>query len=174
MSTITLNKPNILTLDIATLTGWSCIKDGVPKCGTFKTVKKKNDHPYTEFLQFARWINTVMPQFKPELIVLESPGFFRSPLAGMKPYGFRSLVFVQAALHDIAVESYSPSTIKKFATGYGKAPKGAKTPDEKKAPMIAYARRRFPSLTVANGDEADALCLLSYALSTVYGIEELT
>lgn len=67
----------------------------------------------------------------------------------------RGVVKLWAGLHNIPVnEGVSPSALKRFATGDGRA---------KKPAMVAAAKRMFPEISVISDDHADALMLLLYA-----------
>lgn len=167
-----ISNPTILTFDLATSTGWTRYREGIPFADTFTTKRNKgrktlpDDHPGTEFLQFGSWVARLIGEVQPDLIVYEeSFGHWKNILAALKPHGYRAFLLANAAHYKVPVLSVAATQLKKHATGKG---------NSKKPQMMEAARRRWPSIRIDNDNEADALCLLSYALSTQYGIEELS
>ncbi len=70
-------------------------------------------------------------------------------------FGFLGILYRRAALYHLPVYEYSPASIKKWATGNGRADKD----------MMLKAANEFKKIT--NHNEADALLSLRYHLSKV-------
>ena len=69
----------------------------------------------------------------------------------------QSVVKVWCIDHEVQFRGYSPTEIKRHATGRGNA---------NKAEMIAAAKLRWPSVPIIDDNHADALWILSLAVAT--------
>ena len=156
----TNTQAKILSLDLATTTGWAFIANGVVDHGaqSFKLGTKKADpkHAGLPFAQFDHWIINRIHDYKPELIVYEEVRRWMSTSAAWAFCGFRSIMLMDAAQHGITCIGYSPTTIKKFATGSGAANKNK---------MIETAKMRWPDEQFASDDAVDAMFLLHLHLA---------
>lgn len=76
---------------------------------------------------------------------------------------YQGLTKLWCRLHNKPYVSYSPSEIKKFATGHGRADKED----------MLKAAKRFRGEGVQNFDAADAICIYELAKSDLIFIEEL-
>lgn len=123
-------KYNVLGLDLSmTETGWVMLyRDGTVDYGTksFPPPKKgrksiPDEHPGKQFLAFSRWLGTLLRETTPDLIAYERPaGQFKSMDALL---GLRGIFYSTAAGREIPVDFTYPSSLKKWATGNGKADK---------------------------------------------------
>lgn len=92
-----------------------------------------------------RWLSEL------DAVIYETP-FARGPDATRSLWGMAGILEAEATNHGAAVVDAAVSTIKKFATGSGHAPKNS---------MIEAARRL--GYRGRDEHEADAYCLLKYA-----------
>jgi Holliday junction resolvasome RuvABC endonuclease subunit len=157
----------VLALDIATTTGWA-LRDrkGRVTSGSKTFRLNSREHQGMIFVRFKNWLQ--------ELItladlsgVLQEPGVIafekahhRGAAATEVLGALRGHVLTLAAENEIVFTSVHTATLKLHATGKG----NAKKPD-----MIAAAKTRWPHYTGESDDEADALCVLAWALDTNYG-----
>ena len=106
-------------------------------------------------MDIMQWCNIRFSQIKKlcdiDLVVYERP-FGRGMDATRCGWGIAGIVEAVGSAYGWPVTDTDPQTIKKFATGAGKAEKSA---------MIDAARRL--GYTGRNEHEADAFCLLKYA-----------
>lgn len=156
-----MNK-RILSLDLATTTGWARHANGITDAGHIAFTRKHgrktlpDDHEGVVFLRFLRWLNTRILEDKPDVIVYERPGHFASAAAAFMACGLRGILYCNASHHGVPVIAYSPSTLKKWATGSGKAEKPA---------MIAKARTLPGGEDLTDDNACDALLMLHYHLT---------
>lgn len=173
---------NILALDTATKTGWAISVDGVLHMSGVEDfspakVNKSNptpDHPGRRFRRFQTWLNTMLVDYKIELISYESivGGRNAGGHTTLIQKGLEAVVLLEASKgyeseYDIPCWDFAAATIKKWATGSGIL-------SNDKRPMIEHARKLTKkakySLTPRNptksqpwdldDNEADAVCLV--------------
>ena len=142
-----LNLP-IFALDPGRRTGWAflCDKDtliyGTTKFGS-------PDHGET-LATFADWLADRLTQLEPAHLAYESP--IRSGGGWELMAQFAGVIKLVCRRREILLSEVAPTTIKKVATGSGKA---------SKMEMMAAARHR--GWTPKTDHEADALFILDYA-----------
>ena len=159
-----------LALDMATTTGWALVDRGQIRTGTFKTTRAKgrktlpDEHEGIEFDRFEKWLWKMLKEFDPDVVFFEEAGGFRNVTTARKPYGYRGLMMACCARLNIPMQGVSPSTVKKFATGNGRA---------QKEEMIHAAKQKFPDVEVPDDNAADALHILAYGMSTKFQLEVL-
>ncbi len=148
---------NILALDPATHCGWALYHNGnLTASGTWDLSIRRDESGGMRLVRLRGKLMEVMQGI--DLVVFES-----ARNAGPRMQG---ALVVQSELQGVIklfcecehrqYRGYSPTEIKRFATGKG----NAKKPD-----MIEAAKRLWPMENVVSDDQADALCLLSLALS---------
>ena len=151
----------ILALDLATKTGWAMRQNGQIISGVQDFSLKRGDSPGMRYLYFMAWLQQFSKlemtsvygteQIKPT-IVYEQPhmrgGHATEVLAGL-------VATLQAFCSSFGIEhtAVHTATLKKFATGSGRADK---------AGMILYAKGKLGHDPI-DDNEADAVCLLHYA-----------
>jgi len=115
----------ILALDCATKTGFCVLSDGkMTRSGTKSFAKKKDDTNGVLFYKFRFWLENFIIDERPDRIVCErTPPHMRSLAAIYIGMGLTSRVEEIAFASEIPCEFYSPTEIKKFATGKGRADK---------------------------------------------------
>lgn len=154
--------PHILALDLATVTGWCQLASGVITSGSQTFARHPGnrtrgpDHIGASHAMFDNWLKDRLRQPRPQVVVYEDAGFFKSGAAVQMCVGLRGIMLAQCAKLDIPLVGYSPSSIKKFWTGRGNADK-----DD----MVAATRSRMPLIDLVDDNESDAIAMLHYHLS---------
>jgi Holliday junction resolvasome RuvABC endonuclease subunit len=138
--------PSILAFDVATSTGWAFIGDAQLCKGSFLVHGEDWYERYVFMYERARQL---IEEHKPDFIVMEA-GVKLNAKVMFHLNSLRTCIML-AALHNQVglLDAVSPSTIKKFITGGGKA--------SKEDIMRATAKYR-----PMNSDEADAIALALY------------
>lgn len=153
----------ILALDLATATGWAA-RDagGRVTSGVQRFDLGRGESPGMRFLRFRRWVRELLELTGAKVVA------FEQPIAGAR--GFRmgiaielsGVLSAEAAELGVETTTVAPATLKKHATGKGNA---------KKAEMILAALTRWPDhfdgRPAPEQDEADALCVLAWAIEQV-------
>jgi len=150
----------ILALDLGTKTGWAINDDGVIRSGMEDFTPKKGDHIGKRYHDFIFWVADMIIDYKPEYIYYEMP-HMRGRRATEVLHGYLTCLqetcYYQGADEPISVHS---GTIKKFATGNGRASK-----EEMIEACNKYAEVQSVLNPITDDNEADAICLLKYAES---------
>lgn len=150
---------NILALDIGIKTGyaiWTTKGHGVYNTstrlsGVVEFTFKRGDSPDVRFLEFQKWIEKRVNQCGIDLIIYEKP-FLRGGAASDFLKGFMLIIRMVAVRRGISYKGIMGTTLKKFATGNGRA---------SKEQMVLTATQRYGK--VKDDNQADALHLLAYA-----------
>lgn len=145
---------NILALDPATLCGWA---HSCGSSGTWDLTTRRDESKGMKFIRLRSKLNEIKSSVGVDLLVFEA--------ARHAAQHMQNALVVQAEIQGViklwceesAVEyrGYSPSEIKKHATGKGNSPKPL---------MLATARSHFKR-AIGDDNEADALWLLDLAMS---------
>lgn len=146
---------NILSLDLATTTGWA-YNQPTANGGVWKLKPKQGSSNGMKLIKLRAFLqdfqNTVG---KIDLIVYEKPAgrFIKGVISVAELVGV-----VEMFCEDNAIQytSYRPTEIKKWATGKG---------NSNKTVMLAEAEKRFPGLTIIDDNMADALLMLEFVQS---------
>lgn len=143
---------NILALDLATKTGWCCGKpSGVQ---TFDV--KRGESPGMRFLRLTAWLEEMQKLSGPFDVISYEMAHHRGGAATQCCVGMTTHVLSFAAKHNIEVMPVHTATLKKWATGHGKASKEA---------MIEFARSK--GYDPIDDNEADAIIIYCYACETL-------
>ena len=134
----------ILTLDIATRTGWCYGKGNDLKFG-HHIIPKKYDQPM-KFYYFSVWIRKMLEEHQPEAVAIEKP--FMRGASTYYLFGLCAIAEAICASYKVPIIKTVPSTIKKSFTGDGKASK-----------MDMVNRAIELGFDVEVDDEADAIAL---------------
>lgn len=153
----------LLSLDIASVTGFATLLEGDIKSGSRDFRRGKLVHPGAPHAFFSNWIRETLGENTFDLVIYEDAGFFKSADAVQVCVGMRGCLLAEAAKRGIPVASYAPSSVKLFWAGSGRADKFA---------MMAATRKRLPGVDFADNNAADAIALMHLHLSKV-GIESL-
>lgn len=164
----------ILSLDLATRTGWAFWNGSRIESGVQDFAKLRGESNGMIFVKFNRWldfmryerlIGTSIPNFGTErtidLIVYEQ-AHHRGGGPTEIGVGLTTRVAEMGARHGIEYTPVHTATLKKFATGKGNA--------EKAQMVLAANAVPLPGLhKIVDDNEADAICLLWYGLVTFGG-----
>lgn len=147
----------ILALDQSMkMTGWASVSDGLYESGRVHFQEKNERHKEKHFADFWQWLNDALSLHEPTLVVYEMPVSQGQGSNAIPLMGLRALIVTACALQKIECVGVWPNTLKKFATGDGKAEKVVMK-EAAKAVFDYYIPSEDPG-----GDEADALLLLRY------------
>ena len=151
----------ILSLDLASSTGWARQANGVIDYGVEKFTRKTglkrtpDEHEGIIFCKFSKWVNGIIHETYADLIVYERPGHFPSAASAFMACGLRGILYANAARIGVPIVCYAPTSIKKWATGTGRAEK----------PMMLTAATVHAGETFTSHDAADAYLMLLMHLS---------
>lgn len=155
----------VLALDLATKTGWALLdRNGRIESGVQEFQLKRGESKGMRFLRFRKWMKDVLTlgelgvQFskdQPGLVTWEQ-AHHRGGDATELCVGLVTNVLADAAFHGLEHMSVHSATLKKFATGSGKAGKEE---------MIVKAKELYPNVEILDDNHADALIMLKYALT---------
>lgn len=146
---------NILAIDPATKTGWA---HSCGTSGTWDLSIRRDESAGMRLIRFRSKVNEILRAVGVDLLVFEAARNAAPKMQGALVVQAEIQGVLKAWCEDnaVAYRGYSPSEIKRRATGKGNANKAA---------MVAAARLRWPS--VADDNQADALWLLDLAVSEV-------
>lgn len=167
----------LVALDMATKAGWAVRKpDGTIESGQREFPRARGETEGAQFLRFRAFVRSLLvkvdaPGPKP-VVAFERP-HHRGGAATDLAAGFRAVLLEEAASYGLEVMTVASSTLKKHATGCGKAGCGKiKNATERRVAMKAAmkraaARRWNLAREPESDDEADALCVLSWVLDQI-------
>lgn len=146
---------NILSLDLGTTTGWAVrIRSGAIISGSEKFSQKKGVRRAHKWILFKQWLSLILTKYDINAVYYEEV-MSHTGIRAAHCYGaFEAFMEVACAIRGCQVTGVGVGTIKKFATGKGNA---------KKLEMVKAAE--LMGCWTIRHDEADAYCLLKYALS---------
>ena len=143
---------NILSLDLATKTGWahssgaSGVQDFSPRRG---------DSPGMRWLEFKAWLCRII-SISPVDVIAYEQAHHRGGAATHVAHSLISCVEQVAAERGIQLTNRHTATIKKHALGTGRGDKSE---------MVSAAQQRWPDRQFVDDNEADACWLLSLVQS---------
>jgi len=140
----------ILALDLGTKTGFATRGISVHH-GVADFSLRRGDSPGMRYIYFEQWLNR-MNKMKFELVYYEQP-HHRGGSATEVLLGFVTRLQAWCAVNRIEHTAVHTSTLKKQATGYGRA---------SKHDMMVCASLISGEM-IDDDNEADAVCLLAYA-----------
>lgn len=141
---------HILAMDLATRTGYAATggQSGVADFAKAGTLKHRLG-------AFWGWLDAFLDAFPTDLLVFES-AHHRGGAATRSGIGMQTVAILAAYRHEIPIACVHTATLKKHATGSGRAGK-----DE----MLAAAIRQHPTIRFVDDNHVDAVWLLHYATS---------
>ena len=145
----------ILALDPANRTGWAYLTaDGRRLYGAWDLRQPWDDHPGDRLRRLHDGLAEFLGRYPAELIACEDAhyGTKNHEIAALHAE-LRGVVKLVAREHNAGYVAFKPSTIKKFATGYGLA----------KKPQMVAACKRLLCVDVDDDNIADALFILELA-----------
>ena len=145
----------LLTLDLATKTGFALSCDGVLQTsGVFKFKSSKED-PVKVLIQFRAALEDLKAKHgKIDTIVYERVDFCRFRLAYAMHCRLLATLQLFCADNGIKLESASVAALKRYATGFGRADKEE---------MVLAAGRHYPEVEIKDDNHADALIIMAWA-----------
>ncbi len=115
----------ILAIDAATKTGWCILKDGkVYESGTMDFSKKRGESNGAMFFRFRNWLNMILYSVKVDFISYEQ-AHHRGGAATEICVNLTGRIQEACAERNIEYVAIHSGTLKKWATGHGKAEKGS-------------------------------------------------
>jgi hypothetical protein len=161
------NTMPVLSLDLATKTGWALRdRSGRFTSGVQEFVLKRGESKGMRFLRFRKWLSDIFKLVEmgkgfssdlPGLVVYEQ-AHHRGGHATELAVGLVTDVLAEAARHGLEHMPVHTASLKKWATGKGNSGKPL---------MIARAKELYPNVEIIDDNHADALLLLKYALDDV-------
>lgn len=161
------NNLPILALDLSTNTGWALSdRNGVVTSGVQTFDLKRGESTGMRFLRFRKWLKDIIvlgelgkdfSDNNPGVIAFEQ-AHHRGGAATQLCVGLVTDVLAEAALYGLEHMPIHTASLKKFATGKGKA---------SKEEMIAKATELFPEIEILDDNHADALLLLKYGMAEI-------
>jgi len=145
---------NILSLDLGTKTGWahSCGQSGV---WDFKIYRDESGG--MRLIRLRSKLKELYGVVGMDLVVFEAVRHAAPKMQG--PLVFQAemqgVVKFWCMENDVNFRGYSPTEIKKYATGKG---------NTSKAVMLNTARAKWPKMTIIDDNHADALFLLDMVM----------
>jgi Holliday junction resolvasome RuvABC endonuclease subunit len=145
----------VLALDLGSLTGYAICARGKIVYGT-KKLRHSNAATGVRALDFHRWLSQIIQDYNVRYVYFERV-YAHSGTAAAHLYGyFMHALAAMCEANDIECTGIPVGTIKKFATGSGKA-----TKDD----MIAFAKAR--GYNPLDDNAADALAVLFAGLTAL-------
>lgn len=143
--------PDIYAFDLAATTGWARCVDGRVTSGVERFVGPR----VVRLGRFREWLWRVLPPaILPGAIVAYERPHLRGYDATLSLVGYVLTLEERAYAIGAKLLGVHTGTLKKHATGFGKASKEA---------MVGAARNRWPGFDPATDDEADARHVLTWA-----------
>lgn len=146
---------NILSLDLGTNTGWAHNANGVITFGVQNFAPRRFEGGGMRYLRFNRWLTEMRSFDRIDAVFFEEVRRHMGTDAAHIYGGLLGQLTAWCEEREIPYQGIPVQTIKKFATGKGNAGKCL---------MIEAARGWGHQVTDDN--EADAVCLLKYAISS--------
>lgn len=139
----------ILSLDLATKTGWAYHDDeGEWFAGLMDFKNQRHEGGGMRYLKFKRWLSHFVDTYAPEAVVYEEVRRHMSTDAAHVHGGLLATLQSLCEARGIPYTGIPVGTIKKRATGKGNAGKQA---------MVDTARAHWPTLSIVDDNVADAL-----------------
>ena len=147
----------IIALDMATQTGYAA--NTAPWIsGSVCFPVKRGESPGMRFIRFRAWLYETLEVMLGEIdLICYEQAHHRGGAATAVCVGMVAILQAFAAEHDIELMTVHTATLKKYATGNGRA---------SKEDMIQAARERFDR-EIMDDNEADALFILAWAINQV-------
>ncbi len=144
---------NILSLDMATKTGWASNIHG-NRSGVIEFALKRGESPGMRFLRCRAWLNEMWKLLAGQIdVIIYEQAHHRGGAATSVCVGLVTEVLAFAAEHGIETLPIHAAVLKKWATNNGRA---------SKEDMVKAAKAR--GWSPRDHNEADATLLLEFAL----------
>lgn len=167
---ITTKPKNVLALDLGGQTGWACLDaTGQPLYGVLDlTTKGEGARSYLPALKLKQWLErqegldpACVPRWQDFNHIAFEETFARGT-AKLRLDSLQTVTAVYCLEHGLDWSRVAATSLKKYATGHGHCGKEQ---------MVEAVKFFFPSLRgkTLGYDEADALCVLAWALGYTRG-----
>jgi len=143
----------VLALDTATRTGWATNSPAF-ESGFQDFDLKRGESSGMRFLRFTQWLDSMVAICKPTHLVWEQ-AHHRGGAATEVGVGLSTRCLEAAARYNLEHTTIHTGTLKKWATTSGAASKQ----------QMITAAVRFSNKIVSDDNEADAICILHWALA---------
>lgn len=160
----------ILALDLGTTTGWAAnigilasANIGILASGSVSMRPSRYDGGGMRYLRFREWLRHIYGEMTPiDVVYYEEVRRHMGVDAAHVYGGLLAVLTSWCEERAVPYQGVPVGTIKKHATGKGNA---------SKAEMIAAARKYAPHASIDMDDnEADAICILHWAIETGGGV----
>jgi Holliday junction resolvasome RuvABC endonuclease subunit len=152
----------ILALDPATKTGWAYGDPSSGASGVWDLSIRRDESGGMRLLRLRAKLNNVSMAELPDVVVFEAARHSAPKMQGALTVQAELQSVIKVWCYDKSVQyrGFSPSEIKKHATGKG---------NSKKDLMLSTARAKWPMVNVIDDNHADALWLLDLAQKELEG-----
>lgn len=147
----------ILALDLAGDTGWArVLEDDVLESGVGRLKLRDTESPGERWKRAREWFRDMAAGV--EWLAWERVVATSGPFAAGELFGLQAQLVEVAFDLKLQCVTVAPSTLKKFATGNGRA---------KKPEIVAAAKARWPRTSFETHDQADACFVLLWAQQAI-------
>jgi len=146
----------ILAIDLGTKTGWAfgdTTTIGRLYSGVQDFSLKRGESSGMRLLNFDKWVYEMLAKYAPKVVSYEMP-HHRGGHATQLLLGMLGVLHVACTKAGIEYSSVHSATLKKFATGSGRA---------SKEEMASAAMKKFHKEVLIDDNEADALHIWNWA-----------
>ncbi|GMV83917.1 MAG: hypothetical protein AMXMBFR7_51010 [Planctomycetota bacterium] len=148
---------HILALDLGHRTGWVLFRDGTLRPGEWDLSHYSKTEPGRRFQDFFHRLMAIHEEFRlTDIYFEEVHGHFGNVTPAHVYAGYKTLLQFFCAENGIECVGVPVQTIKRHATGSGRA---------SKAEVITAMRKEFNPIPIESDNVADAFALLSYVLA---------
>lgn len=137
----------ILGIDLGTTTGWGLLENERRITSGIIRLKANNEDRISRLIKAKEHFDNLIETYNPDLVSYEMVRRWASSDAAFMYNALLGQLLISCKTHQQKSIGYSPTTIKKLATGSGRADKKA---------MIEKTKEVFKHIPVTD-DEADAL-----------------
>jgi Holliday junction resolvasome RuvABC endonuclease subunit len=155
----------ILALDLGTTTGFALIGPGVETSGEWQLKEKRHQSQDIRYVNLSDNVDQVLFEYGIDELWYEAVQRHVSTYSAQVYGGYVATVQAWCNRNGIPFRSAGVGEIKKFATGKGNA---------SKTDMVEYARKIGYDIKASADNEADAIALARYAISTALFGKEAT
>ncbi len=147
----------ILALDLGATLGWAVVKDPECRVLNYGEVRFNGDRGY-RLWRFQDWLHRKVYEFSPDVLIFERP-FCRGLHATRSLWGMAGVAEAEAHGQGVTSLDIVPTTLKKWATGSGRA--------DKELMIQAAEVLIYPDERTLREHEADAIILGLYAAENI-------
>lgn len=141
----------ILAIDPGRKCGWALFEDDITESGVMDFSLKRGESQGMVFVRFNAWLKKMIAHHLPGVVIYEMPHHRGGPATQLL-YGMTTRIQERCDLCNIQYTAIHSATLKKFATGSGRA---------NKEEMTREARTKWEKPYIED-DEADALWMMEW------------